>query len=95
MRESDRLGERGEPPRRRPYSLQGWSTRGIRDPNRVPHIWRDGDDWLVVSRRRRKAQGQDCSGWDDQQGNWQLEERDDYGNRQSRFRVSTDWYDDD
>ena len=48
-----------------------------------------------MRRRRGKAHGQVGSGWDDQQRNRQREERNFYGNRQYRFRVSTDWYDDD
>lgn len=48
-----------------------------------------------MRRRRRKAQGEDCSGWDGQQRNWQQGEWDDYGNRQSRFRVLTECNSDD
>jgi len=48
-----------------------------------------------VRHRRGKAHRQVGSGWDDQHRNRQHEERDYYGNRQSRFRVLTDWYDDD
>jgi hypothetical protein len=48
-----------------------------------------------VRRGRRKAHGQVGSDWDDHHRQRQLEERDYYGNRQSSFRVSTDFYDDD
>jgi len=63
---------------------------GGRDSSRVPHRGRDGDDWLVVSRRRGKAQGQASNGRDRKQGNWQQGDWYDYGNKQSRFRVTAD-----
>lgn len=52
----------------------------------------DGDGWLDVRPRRKKARRQGDRGQ-----NWQLEEKrfrdwDEDGNRQSRFRDSCDWF---
>ena len=66
----------------------GESQRGGREPSREPHTGRDGDDWHVVSRRRRKALGQDGSGWENRQGNWQSDDRFGYALRPARFRVA-------
>lgn len=61
----------------------------------MPQIGGDRDDWLVVSRRRGKAHGQEHCGRNDHHGYWQREVRDDYGFRQSRVRAVNDRYVDD
>lgn len=51
----------------------------------------DGEGWHDVRRRRGKALGQGCSNWDRRREDWQLEERVDYGHRQSRVNGATVW----
>jgi len=67
---------------------------GGRDPSREPKIGWDGEDWHDVRRQRGKALGQDGSGRDGQQGFKRQQERNDYGNGQSRFTVTEDSHDD-
>jgi len=56
MRGSDRIGERGVPPRRWQVSPEERLTRG-KGSKQGAKNWGDGDDWLVVRRRRGKSTG--------------------------------------
>jgi hypothetical protein len=88
MRERDQ--ERSDRLRsyRRSFSSEVRTNRGGRDPSRVPQRGGNGDDWIDVSLRRRKALRQGDRGQDRQRENKRRRDWDDGDNGQSRFRDS-------
>jgi hypothetical protein len=79
---------------------------GGRGPSRVPQRGGNGDDWIDVSPRRRKARRQGDRGHDKQRENKRHRDWDVGDNRQSRFldsrevlsdfddRFYSDWHQD-